>query len=165
MTQPRNRLAVAYAREPAPAVGPGSYESQYGTIVYKLEKIPTSRKGFGFSARFEGRFPPVKVRAPSPLHYQLDHSLSKITPPGKTPFNSTVPRNMGFNHTAQHPGPGSYNESEMKTNRKVSWPMRFGGPDWARVPKLDQRALRVKLPTEEEFVKHRSRLAYLSLYY
>uniref|UniRef100_A0A672YPD4 Si:ch211-66i15.4 n=1 Tax=Sphaeramia orbicularis TaxID=375764 RepID=A0A672YPD4_9TELE len=45
----------------------------------------------------------------------------------------------------------------------VSWPMRFGSPDWSRLPQLDKRSF--WLNSEKEYQKLRSTLAYLSLYY
>ncbi|KAJ0036345.1 hypothetical protein NQD34_005022 [Periophthalmus magnuspinnatus] len=165
---PPDRMGNEYARDTQPNVGPGSYEShQFGTIVYNLEKTPMSRKGYGLSARTAKRFPTVsKGMTPSPQQYQPDQSSSRIIPPGKTPFNSTAQRfKMGPDTVNQSPGPGSYSVCETETHRRVSWPMCFGNPDWSRLPQLDKRSLRVKMPTDKEFLKQRSRLAYLSLYY
>ncbi|CAG6021915.1 unnamed protein product [Menidia menidia] len=110
---------------------------------------------------------------PSPQQYQPDQSKLKVLPPGKFPFSSTTQRFQCAPCTARDtPGPGSYAQEAVR-NRKVSWPMRFGSPDWSRLPQLQKKSLRVKvsdihqliLTDEREFQKRRNRLAYLSLYY
>ncbi|KAJ0064628.1 hypothetical protein NL108_011366 [Boleophthalmus pectinirostris] len=165
---PPNRLGNEYARHTAPNVGPGSYENhQYGSIVYDLEKTPMSQKGYGLSARTAKRFPTVsKSVSPSPQQYQPNQALSRIIPPGNAPFNSTAQRfKMGPGSAEQNPGPGTYSVHGTEAHRRVRWPMCFGSPDWNRLPQLDKTSLRVKMPTEKEFLKQRGRLAYLSLYY
>ncbi|KAK7884552.1 hypothetical protein WMY93_027675 [Mugilogobius chulae] len=157
-----------FMRDAAPDLGPGTYDNhKYGTIVYDSEHTPRSRKGYGLSARTAQRFPTLsKVVSPSPQQYQPDQSSSRTISPGRTPFNSTSRRFREGSHTSdQLLGPGSYSVCETEVNRKVSWPMCFGSPDWTRLPQLDKKSLRVKLHTEKEFLKQRSRLAYLSLYY
>ncbi|XP_033942569.1 ciliary microtubule-associated protein 3-like isoform X2 [Pseudochaenichthys georgianus] len=149
-----DRLGNHMARPEVPHIGPGSYDNhEYGTIVYDLQKTPGSKKGYSLSARTAARFPPCSQTAtPSPLQYQQDQSYSRVPPPGKTPFASTTPR------------PGTYAHDAV-TDRKVSWPMCFGSPDWSRLPQIEKKSLRVKLHNEKEFMKHRRRVAYLSLYY
>ncbi|KAB1273844.1 Protein pitchfork [Camelus dromedarius] len=94
---------------------------------------------------------------------------------------------MCFNKAAECPTEGldityqkiptTYNP-EIKPPRKVTWPMRFGSPDWAQIPCLQKRTLKaevvpdwtylipsLQLSTDKDFRKHRSRVAYLSLYY
>ncbi|XP_059188233.1 protein pitchfork-like isoform X1 [Centropristis striata] len=154
-------------RQEAPHLGPGCYDShEFGTIIYDLEKTPGSKKGYGLSARTATRFPPCsKTATPSPQQYQQDQSWSRVPAPGKTPFSSTTHRFQSMSCAAEDsPGPGTY-AHDAETNRKVSWPMCFGKPDWSRLPQLEKKSLRVKLNSEKEFLKHRNRVAYLSLYY
>uniref|UniRef100_A0A672YPH1 Si:ch211-66i15.4 n=1 Tax=Sphaeramia orbicularis TaxID=375764 RepID=A0A672YPH1_9TELE len=148
-----DRLGIQMSRRQAPHVGPGCYDNhEFGTIVYNLEKTPGSKKGYSLCARTAARFPPdSKSVVPSPWQYQPDQSTSRIPLPGKTPFNSTTQRFKRTSCTAEE-SPG-----------KVSWPMRFGSPDWSRLPQLDKRSF--WLNSEKEYQKLRSTLAYLSLYY
>uniref|UniRef100_A0A8D2D9N5 Ciliary microtubule associated protein 3 n=1 Tax=Sciurus vulgaris TaxID=55149 RepID=A0A8D2D9N5_SCIVU len=80
------------------------------------------------------------------------------------PFNTLVPRFQSCLKDPSYPGPGTYNP-EKKPLPKVTWPMKFGSPDWAQVPSLEKRTLKAELSTDKEFRKHRNRVAYLSLYY
>ncbi|KAM7405252.1 hypothetical protein PAMP_012528 [Pampus punctatissimus] len=162
-----DRLGNKVSRQEAPHIGPGCYDNhEFGTIIYNLHKTPGSKKGYGLSARTAARFPPPsKTVTPSPQQYQQDQSLSRVPPPSKTPFNSNTQRFKTMLGAAEdNPGPGTYTHDTV-TNRKVSWPMCFGSPDWSRLPQLEKKSLVVKLNSEKEFLKQRSRLAYLSLYY
>ncbi|XP_035512689.1 protein pitchfork-like [Morone saxatilis] len=162
-----DRLGNKMSREEAPHLGPGCYDNQeFGSIQTECHRKPESKKGYGLSARTAARFPPCGKKAtPSPQQYQQDQSQSRVPPPSKTPFNSIQPRLQSTSCTAEHsPGPGTYTLDAV-TNRKVSWPMCFGNPDWSKLPQLQKKSLRVKLNSEKEFLKHRSRVAYLSLYY
>ncbi|XP_017274627.1 protein pitchfork [Kryptolebias marmoratus] len=161
-----DRLGNQHLRHDAPHLGPGCYDNhKFGTIIYELEKKPESKRGHGLSARTAARFPPCnKTVTPSPQQYQQDHSKSRVTPPGKTPFNSTALRFKSTQSTANSPGPGTYN-TDVMTNKKVKWPMCFGSPDWSQLAQLEKKSLRVKLTSDKEFVKQRNRLAYLSLYF
>lgn len=40
--------------------------------------------------------------------------------------------------------PGTYNP-EIKPPPKVTWPMKFGAPDWAQVPCLQKRTLKTEV--------------------
>ncbi|XP_071333481.1 ciliary microtubule-associated protein 3 isoform X2 [Trachinotus anak] len=161
-----DRLGNRMSGQGAPHVGPGCYDNhEFGTMLYDIQKIPQSKKGYGLSARTAVRFPPCsKTVTPSPQQYQHDQSQFTISP-GKTPFNSSTQRFKTTSRTAEDsPGPGTYAHDAV-TNRRVSWPMCFGTPDWSRLPQLEKKSLRVKLNSEKEFLKQRSRVAYLSLYY
>uniref|UniRef100_A0A8C1SDH0 Uncharacterized protein n=1 Tax=Cyprinus carpio TaxID=7962 RepID=A0A8C1SDH0_CYPCA len=46
---------------------------------------------------------------------------------------------------------------DIVQSKKVSWPTKFGSPDWSKVPSLARKAL--------EFRKQKNRVAYLSLFY
>lgn len=162
-----DRMGNQMARKEVPNIGPGCYDNdEFGTIVYELERKPQSKKGYGLSARTAARFPPCcKTVTPSPQQYQQDQSKPRLPPPGKSPFSSATERFKPPSRTADNsPGPGTYAHN-AQTNRKVSWPMCFGSPDWSRLPPLEKKSLRVKMNNEKEFLKQRSRLAYLSLYY
>ncbi|XP_060792731.1 ciliary microtubule-associated protein 3-like isoform X2 [Neoarius graeffei] len=148
-----------------PIPGPGCYDNHMvDTIVYNLDRRPESKKGYTLAARTSSRFiPPFQTVTPSPQKYQKDWSVSQTCPPGKTSFNSTSSR---FVSTAvnSNPGPGTY-VADGPHHRRVSWPMKFGSPDWSQVPMLERRALHTELPCDKEFKKHRNRVAYLRLYY
>ncbi|XP_060930694.1 ciliary microtubule-associated protein 3-like [Limanda limanda] len=162
-----DRLGNMMHRQGAPHLGPGCYVNhEFGTIYHDLQMRPESNKGYIVSARTAARFPPSgKTVTPSPQHYQQDHSQSTIVPPGKSPFNSTTQRFKPPACAAEaSPGPGTY-QPDAATNRKVSWPMCFGRPDWSRLPPLEKKSVRVKLHSEKALLKQRSRVAYLSLYF
>ncbi|XP_074536641.1 ciliary microtubule-associated protein 3 [Halichoeres trimaculatus] len=162
-----DRLGNQMSRPQSLNVGPGCYDNhEIGTMLYNLQKRPESNKGYVLSARTAARFPSCsKTVTPSPVKYQPDQTGSGVPSPGKTPFNSTTQRFNSRSSTAKDgPGPGSYTPNTA-TNRKVTWPMRFGSPDWSKLPQLEKKSLRVKLHSDKEFQKHRSRVAYLSLYY
>lgn len=40
--------------------------------------------------------------------------------------------------------PGTYNP-ERKPPKKITWPMKFGSPDWAQVPCLQKRTLKAEV--------------------
>ncbi|XP_040913225.1 protein pitchfork-like [Toxotes jaculatrix] len=162
-----DRLGNQMSRQEAPHLGPGCYDNhEFGTIAWNLQKTVESKKGHDVSARTAARFQPCsKTVTPSPQQYQQDQSQSRIPPPGKTPFNSATQRFKTISRTADNsPGPGTYAHDTV-TNRKVRWPMCFGSPDWTRLPQPEKKSLRVKLNSEKAFLKERSRVAYLSLYY
>ncbi|XP_068997930.1 ciliary microtubule-associated protein 3 [Embiotoca jacksoni] len=162
-----DRLGNQMARPRAPHLGPGCYDNhEFGTILYNLEKTPGSKRGYGLSARTAARFPPTnKFLTPSPWAYQQDQTGSRVVPSSKTPFSSATQRFRSVPCTADDtPGPGTYAQ-HVATNRKVSWPMCFGSPDWSRLPQLEKKSLRVKLSIDKEFLKRRTRVAYLSLYF
>ncbi|KAL6483384.1 hypothetical protein MHYP_G00082560 [Metynnis hypsauchen] len=151
----------------SPARGPGCYDNHVvGTILCNLQKRPESKKGYSLAARTAPRFlPSFQTVTPSPQKYQQDWSVSRACPPGRTPFNSTTQRFTSKPATASfNPGPGSY-AHDSPHDRKVAWPMKFGSPDWSRVPQQERRALRTELPCDKEFLKQRNRVAYLRLFY
>ncbi|XP_031422833.1 protein pitchfork isoform X1 [Clupea harengus] len=165
---PPNRLGNEMrAMKGSPELGPGCYDNHViGTVLYDIQKRPESKKGYVLAARTTARFrPPAQTVTPSPQKYQPNWALSKTEPPGKTPFNSTTSRltvkNIGANLS---PGPGTY-AHDTAAGRKVCWPMKFGSPDWSSLPQLKRKALRTQLQCDKEFVKQRSRVVYLQLYY
>lgn len=42
--------------------------------------------------------------------------------------------------------PGTYNP-EIKPPPRITWPMKFGSPDWAQVPCLQKRTLKAEVTT------------------
>nr|XP_036872905.1 protein pitchfork isoform X1 [Manis javanica] len=176
-----------------PHRGPGCYiaDDKYG-LAYNLSKIPTSRRGYAFGARTALRFTPInKVNSggmcigfcvtclaacicmeskgqrdmmPSPGMYQTVNPQDQKHKQNFAPFNASLPRFRTYSKDSYHPGPGTYNP-ETKLAQKISWPMKFGSPDWAQVPCVQKRTLKVELSTDKEFRKHRNRVAYLHLFY
>ncbi|XP_029478385.1 ciliary microtubule-associated protein 3 isoform X1 [Oncorhynchus nerka] len=161
-----NRLGNKLSLEGAPHRGPGCYDNHVGTILYDVQKRPESKKGYTLAARTSARFLPcAQTITPSPQRYQQDRTWSKVYPPGRIPFSSTTKRFRTKPVTADFkPGPGTY-AHDTTLNQKVSWPMKFGSPDWGRLPTLERKALRTELLCDKEFVKQRSRVAYLQLFY
>uniref|UniRef100_A0A8C3VN55 Protein pitchfork n=1 Tax=Catagonus wagneri TaxID=51154 RepID=A0A8C3VN55_9CETA len=122
----------------APHRGPGCYitEDRYG-LAYNLSKIPTSKKGYTFGARTAVRFKPIsKVRNCPGRRKKHKQNFA--------PFNSLLPRFKTDSKDTCYPGPTTYNP-EIKPSRKVSWPMKFGPPDWAQVPCLQKRTLKAEV--------------------
>ncbi|XP_008412801.1 protein pitchfork [Poecilia reticulata] len=160
-----NHLKRYEARKP-PHLGPGCYDNdEFRSILYNLGKKPESYKGYALSARTGTRFPPFKLTRPSPQQFQRDQSKSRVPFHGRAPFGSYEYKFKLPKTTAEDsPGPGTY-EHITKRNRKVIWPMCFGKPDWSKLPQLDKQAVKVTVPADYEFVRHRGRLAYLSLYF
>uniref|UniRef100_A0A4W3GLH8 Protein pitchfork n=1 Tax=Callorhinchus milii TaxID=7868 RepID=A0A4W3GLH8_CALMI len=60
--------------------------------------------------------------------------------------------------------PGTY-EHQLKCNRRITWPMKFSSPDWSLVSSPKRRTLRIELPSDKDFRKHRNKMAYFSLYF
>ncbi|KAB1273847.1 Protein pitchfork [Camelus dromedarius] len=135
-------------------------------LAYNLSKIPTSRKGYAFGARTAMRFKPIsKDTTPHPGMYQTVNPWGQKDKRNFAPFNALSPRFRTYSKDPCYPGPGTYNP-ETKEPQKITWPMRFGSPDWAQIPCLQKRTLKAEvLSTDKDFRKHRSRVAYLSLYY
>ncbi|XP_054912817.1 protein pitchfork-like [Poeciliopsis prolifica] len=152
------------ARKP-PHLGPGCYSNhEFRTIVYNLETRPESDMGYVLSARTDTRFPPSKL-TPSPQQYQRDQSKSRVPLHGRAPFGSYEEKfKMHRNAASVSPGPGMYEHIITKT-RKVKWPMCFGKPDWSKLPQMDKQAVKVTVPKDYGFIRHRGKLAYLRLYF
>ncbi|KAF5911003.1 hypothetical protein HPG69_000968 [Diceros bicornis minor] len=172
----------------APHRGPGCYmaEDTYG-LAYNLSKIPTSKKGYTLGARTAVRFKPInKDMTPHPGRYQTVNPREQKHKQNFAPFNALLPRFRTYSKDTYDPGPGTYN-LEIKPPKKITWPMKFGSPDWAQIPCLQKRTLKtepgrpeakgshenvdlhnilsLQLSTDKDFRKHRNRVAYLSLFY
>ncbi|XP_062316490.1 ciliary microtubule-associated protein 3-like [Osmerus eperlanus] len=162
-----NRLGNTMSYQRNSHLGPGCYDNhEIYTFAHDIQKRPESNKGYVIAARTAARFiPNTQTIVLSPQKYQPDNTRPKVFIPNRTPFNSTNLRFRTKSVAADcNPGPGAYTP-EVSCSKKVSWPMKFGSPDWARLSKPERRALRVELPCDKEFQKQRTREAYLSLFY
>ncbi|XP_035108346.1 ciliary microtubule-associated protein 3 isoform X1 [Callithrix jacchus] len=149
----------------SPHRGPGCYLPEAYGLAYNLSKIPTSTKGYTLGARTAVRFKPIqKEMTPCAGRYQQVSRQQEKHKQNFAPFNVLVPRFKNYSKDTYYPSPGTYNP-EKKPPPKISWPMRFGSPDWAQVPCLPKRTLKAELSTDKELRKHRNRVAYLSLFY
>uniref|UniRef100_A0A8B9N2J9 Primary cilia formation n=1 Tax=Accipiter nisus TaxID=211598 RepID=A0A8B9N2J9_9AVES len=140
-----------------PLLGPGRYLSQeVSCSVFMLRVFPS----------------------------QKTHSTGAIGPWPATPVNTTIcicPMDQGraskfwyYKHHTPAPEmryfvpfflrPGTY-KADKQLHKKITWPMKFGSPDWSLVPMPAKRMLKMELTIDREFRKHRDRVAYLSLYY
>uniref|UniRef100_A0A7M4EYP4 Ciliary microtubule associated protein 3 n=1 Tax=Crocodylus porosus TaxID=8502 RepID=A0A7M4EYP4_CROPO len=130
--------------------GPGCYKSdEKNTMVYSLTRKPESNKGYVIGARTSLRFAPdSKVRDSHGTYLQSMNSTAEM---------------RGVLHPSSF-RPGTY-EADKQPHKKITWPRKFGSPDWSLVPVPEERTLRTQFITDKEFRKHRNRLAYLSLYY
>ncbi|XP_005860078.1 PREDICTED: protein pitchfork isoform X1 [Myotis brandtii] len=149
----------------APHRGPGCYttDTRYDW-VHNLSKIPTSKKGYTLGARTAVRFKPNKDLTPHPGTYQTINLQEGKQKQSFAPFNVMLPRFMTHSKDMSFPGPDMYNP-QIKPPAKVTWPMKFGSPDWAQIPCLQKRTLKAELPSDKDFRRHRNRMAYLSLFY
>ncbi|XP_010873600.2 protein pitchfork isoform X2 [Esox lucius] len=162
-----NRMGNEFSRQGDPHRGPGCYDNHViGTIMHDVQMRPLSKKGYTLAARTASRFlPSVQAIAPPPQKYQQDRRWPQVYPLCITPFNSTTQRFRTRSLTADsNPGPGTY-AHDTTVNRKVSWPMRFGSPDWSRLPQQERKALRTQLLCDKKLAKQRTRVAYLQLFY
>ncbi|EDL81831.1 rCG28481 [Rattus norvegicus] len=149
-----------------PHTGPGCYAAtDWNGLAYNLSKVPTSTKGYAIGARTSVRFKPInKDVTPYPGMYQKVDISSEKHKKCFAPFNILMPRFKSDVKGDSYPGPGTYNPKNNSVP-KVSWPMKFGSPDWSQVPCLEKRTLKAELSTDKDFRKHRNRVAYFSLYY
>ncbi|KFP29675.1 Protein pitchfork, partial [Colius striatus] len=153
-----------------PLLGPGCYLSQErSSFTHSLENKPLSKKGYVIGARTAQRFPaePQTV-TPSPATYQSFWKEERKHQPAYAPFSVKTPRFPDKPSDKEFfPGPGTY-KTDKQLNKKITWPMKFGSPDWSLVPMPAKRMLKTevqKMTIDKEFRKHQNRLAYLSLYY
>nr|XP_033775002.1 protein pitchfork [Geotrypetes seraphini] len=150
-----------------PHISPDTYEVDKVTgMMYYLNTKPQSLKGYMLGARTARRFlPDWKGNFPSPSEYQSFWMKERVFTQNFAPFSVKVDRfEKRISDSILFPGPGTYSH-ERYEKKKVSWPMKFGSPDWSLVPSLEKRSLKSELVTDKEFRKNRNRVAYLSLYY
>ncbi|XP_065554340.1 ciliary microtubule-associated protein 3 isoform X3 [Lathamus discolor] len=153
-----------------PSLGPGCYLSQEGSSFrHSLENRPLSNRGYVIGARTAQRsqIQPQTV-TPSPAKYQPFWKKERECQPAYAPFSTKTPR---FPHKPSDrelfPGPGTY-KADKQLHKRVTWPMKFGSPDWSLVPMPPRRMLKLevqKITIDKEFRRHRNRVAYLSLYF
>ncbi|XP_026719979.1 protein pitchfork [Athene cunicularia] len=153
-----------------PLLGPGCYLSrERSSLRYSLENRPLSKKGYVIGARTAQRFlPEPQTVTPSPATYQSFWKKERKCQPAYAPFSIKTPRFPDKPSDKDFfPGPGTY-EAGKQLNKKITWPMKFGSPDWSSVPAPPKRMLKMevqKMTIDKEFRKHQDRVAYLSLYY
>ncbi|KAF1666034.1 Protein pitchfork, partial [Aptenodytes patagonicus] len=150
-----------------PSLGPGCYLSQErSSLGYSLENKPLSKKGYVIGARTAQRFiPEPQTVTPGPAMYQSFWKKERKCQPAYAPFSIKTPRFPDKPSDKEFfPGPGTY-EADKQLHKKITWPMKFGSPDWSLVPMPAKRMLKMELTIDREFRKHRDRVAYLSLYY
>ncbi|NXK05245.1 PIFO protein, partial [Herpetotheres cachinnans] len=150
-----------------PWLGPGCYLSQESSSLrYSLENKPLSKKGYVIGARTAQRFiPEPQTVTPGPAAYQSFWKKERKCQPAYAPFSTKTPRFPDkLSDKEFFPGPGTY-KADKPLHKKVTWPMKFGSPDWSLVPMPAKRMLKMELTIDKEFRKHRDRVAYLSLYY
>ncbi|XP_053102748.1 protein pitchfork isoform X2 [Hemicordylus capensis] len=150
-----------------PNRGPGTYNHAERTnLLYVLTKRPESTKGYALGARTTPRFGFIsKIVTPAPTTYQAIWIKEQKHQAAYAPFSSRLPR---FSERVMDrelfPGPGTYDPNKIP-HRHVTWPGKFGSPDWSLVPMPKKRTLKTELFSDKEFRKHRNLVAYLSIYY
>ncbi|XP_065596256.1 ciliary microtubule-associated protein 3 [Cyrtonyx montezumae] len=163
---PDSQLAAITGK---PFLGTGCYQSQEKKrLRYYFGTKPLSKKGYVIGARTAQRFKPEpQTVTPGPATYQSFLNKERKCQPNCAPFSSKTsrfpdkPLNKEF-----FPGPGTY-DVDKPLHKKITWPMKFGSPDWSLVPMPAKRMLKTevqKLIMDREFRKYRNRVAYLSLY-
>ncbi|XP_028009856.1 protein pitchfork isoform X2 [Eptesicus fuscus] len=101
---------------------------------------------------------------PHPATYQTIKLQEGKQKQSFAPFNVMLPRFVTHSRDMSYPGPDMYNPV-IKPPPKVTWPMKFGSPDWDQIPCLRKRTLKAELPSDKDFRRYRNRMAYLSLFY
>uniref|UniRef100_A0A8C3PIG0 Protein pitchfork n=1 Tax=Calidris pygmaea TaxID=425635 RepID=A0A8C3PIG0_9CHAR len=132
-----------------PALGPGCYLSQ--ELAADHLKLDAEHLGM--------------VCRTNPAAYQSLWKKERKCQPAYAPFSIKTPRFPDKPSDKEFfPGPGTY-EADKRLHKKITWPMKFGSPDWSLVPMPAKRMLKMELTVDKEYRKHRDRVAYLSLYY
>ncbi|XP_060089254.1 ciliary microtubule-associated protein 3 isoform X2 [Heteronotia binoei] len=150
-----------------PSRGPGSYDyAERNNIIYHLAHRPESIRGYTMGARTTPRFAVIdKCVTPGPTSYQTILPKDQMIHPKYAVFSSKSPRfSQKVLDTELFPGPGTYDPYKLP-HRHVTWPGKFGSPDWSLVPAPAKRTLKTELITDKAFRKQRNLLAYLSMYY
>uniref|UniRef100_A0A8C4VTE6 Ciliary microtubule associated protein 3 n=1 Tax=Gopherus evgoodei TaxID=1825980 RepID=A0A8C4VTE6_9SAUR len=131
-----------------PYRGPGSYNNdERSSMVYALTHKPESIKGYILGARTSLRFPPdCKVRkALSIVCHGCCMFLWVLKKNECTVIPSQVPAICMSNfHSLSWLLPGTY-EADKLPHKKITWPMKFGSPDWSLVPMPERRTLRTEV--------------------
>ncbi|XP_068774364.1 ciliary microtubule-associated protein 3 isoform X1 [Struthio camelus] len=131
-----------------PWLGPGRYQNhKKSSLVYSLAHKPQSKKGYVIGARTAQRFiPEPQTVTPGPGMYQSWWKKERKCQPAYAPFSIKSPRFPDKPLEREFfPGPGSY-EADKLLHKKITWPMKFGSPDWSLVPMPVKRTLRGEVP-------------------
>uniref|UniRef100_A0A8B9B982 Ciliary microtubule associated protein 3 n=1 Tax=Anser brachyrhynchus TaxID=132585 RepID=A0A8B9B982_9AVES len=138
-----------------PFLGPGCYQSQeVSCLTFILRAFPSQKTHI---------IRKLTV-TPGPGTYQSFWNKDRKCQPSHAPFSSKTSRFPDKPSNKElFPGPGTYN-TDKQLHKKITWPMKFGSPDWSLVPMPAKRMLKTQLMVDREFIKHRNRVAYLSLY-
>ncbi|XP_005428975.1 protein pitchfork [Geospiza fortis] len=155
-----------------PSLGPGSYLGPESNVLQSsLSTRPMSTLGYVMGARTAPRFQQkAQTVTPGPAAYGPFPAEPRPARPGPAPapFCSSSPRFPNrLQDRDRYPGPGTYDIREPFT-KKVSWPSRFGAPDWAALPQLAPRMVKMqvqKMTVDKKFQKNQGREAYLKLYH
>ncbi|XP_032936218.1 protein pitchfork [Catharus ustulatus] len=153
----------------SPSLGPGCYLGPESNILQSsISTRPMSTRGYVMGARTAPRFQgKSQMVTPGPGSYQPILGEERRCQPAHVPFSSSSPRfPTRIPDKDWFPGPGNYN-IDQPLNRKVTWPMKFGAPDWAAVPALPQKMVKLevqKMTVDKNFRKNQGREAYLKLY-
>ncbi|KAI1230998.1 hypothetical protein IHE44_0008437 [Lamprotornis superbus] len=113
---------------------------------------PLSTRGYVMGARTAPRFQQkAEMVTPGPATYQPILGEERRCQPAHVPFSSSSPRfPTRILEKDLYPGPGNY-DIDQPLNRKVTWPMKFGAPDWAAVPALPRRMVKLQVQKPKEF--------------
>uniref|UniRef100_A0A8B9QWD4 Protein pitchfork n=1 Tax=Apteryx owenii TaxID=8824 RepID=A0A8B9QWD4_APTOW len=142
-----------------PWLGPGCYQN------HKVSFFGFHAQSFSFTADIQYRSSKTMTVTPGPGMYQSWWKKERKCQPAYAPFSIKSPRFPDKPLDREFfPGPGTY-EADKLLHKKVTWPMKFGSPDWSLVPMPVKTTLGAELIADREFRKHRNRMAYLSLYY
>ncbi|XP_043572530.1 protein pitchfork-like isoform X2 [Chiloscyllium plagiosum] len=129
-----------------PDCGPGRYDTYLtNSLIDNLERKPESKMGYTLGARTSVRFLPKLTISPGPAVYQRRLGRDRTFKPSSAPFGSSTPRSRESSlNKLVVPGPGTYHPNEQR-NQHVTWPMKFGAPDWNLVPAPKKRTLRIEI--------------------
>lgn len=161
---PTDRLNLVHG---PPHLGPGCYDNdKFSSFTYNLRQWKCSTRGYTIGARTAPRFRDHKdIVTPSPAVYQRGWASPKPIATCRRPFHTSAER---FQQLTQDPmitpGPGIYDHN-VRRNRKVEWPQKFGAPIQPIQPCSVRRTCKIELFGDKEFRRYRNRVAYLSMYY
>uniref|UniRef100_A0A8C4UMW0 Primary cilia formation n=1 Tax=Falco tinnunculus TaxID=100819 RepID=A0A8C4UMW0_FALTI len=148
-----------------PSLGPGCYLShEVSYSVFVLRAFPSQKTHSTGATGPRPKFSLLQTVTPSPATYQSFWNKEGKRQPAYAPFSTRTPRFPDKPSDKNFPGPGAYN-ADKPLHKKITWPMKFGSPDWSLVPMPAKRMLKMELTIDKELWKHRNRVAYLSLYY
>ncbi|XP_015280381.1 PREDICTED: protein pitchfork-like [Gekko japonicus] len=138
-----------------PSLGPGVYNhAERSSIIYHLAHRPESNKGYTMGARTTPRFAVSnKYVTPGPTAYQTILAKDQRIQPKYAAFSSKSPRfSQKVLGAELFPGPGTYDLYKMP-HRHVTWPGKFGSPDWSLVPAPVKRTLKTEVWTSDAVIQ------------